>query len=113
VPTVAAVSGLALGGGAELAAACDVIVADAGAVFAFPETRLGILPGAGGTQRLPRLVGVGAAMELIMTGRRVGAAEAHGMGLVQRVAADGGTALGLALEVGVLATLVSAPAPEP
>lgn len=61
MPTIAVLEGGAFGGGAELALACDLRVADTSAVLAFPETRLGIIPGAGGTQRLPRLVGLGAA----------------------------------------------------
>jgi methylglutaconyl-CoA hydratase len=72
MPTVAVVDGFALGGGAELALACDVRVAGRDAQFAFPETRLGIIPGAGGTQRLPRIVGTSRAKELIFTGRWVG-----------------------------------------
>ncbi|MEW1964857.1 enoyl-CoA hydratase-related protein [Micrococcus sp. NPDC078436] len=84
-PTVAAVNGYAFGGGCELAIACDVRIASDRAQFALPETGLGILPAAGGTQRLARLVGVGNATEMILTGRRVPAEEALRMGLVTAV----------------------------
>jgi enoyl-CoA hydratase/carnithine racemase len=85
-PFVAAINGAALGGGLELALACDLRVVAEGAEVGLPEVGLGIIPGAGGTVRLPRLVGVGRAKDLILTGRRVGAAEALAMGLVSRVA---------------------------
>jgi enoyl-CoA hydratase/carnithine racemase len=84
-PTIAAVNGLALGGGCELALACDLRVAAQTARFGFPETGLSIIPGAGGTQRLPRLIGAGRALELILTGRIVAAEEALAMGLVSHV----------------------------
>jgi len=84
-PIVAAISGHALGGGFELALACDRRVAAAGATVGLPELKLGIIPGAGGTQRLPRLVGVARAIALIAAGRRVGAKEALSLGLVDRV----------------------------
>lgn len=83
---VAAVNGFALGGGLELALACDLRVMAEGAEVGLPEVGLGIIPGAGGTVRLPRVVGVARAKDLILTGRRVGAAEALAMGLVSRVA---------------------------
>jgi enoyl-CoA hydratase/carnithine racemase len=88
-PFIAALNGVALGGGLELALACDLRVAVEGAEVGLPEVGLGIIPGAGGTARLPRLVGVGRAKDLILTGRRVGAAEALAMGLVSRVAPAG------------------------
>jgi methylglutaconyl-CoA hydratase len=84
-PVVAALNGAALGGGLELALLCDLRVAVETAVLALPETTLGIIPGAGGTQRLPRVVGEARAKELILLGRRVDAAEALAFGLVNRV----------------------------
>ena len=88
-PFVAALNGVALGGGLELALACDLRVAAEGVEVGLPEVSLGIIPGAGGTARLPRLVGVARAKDLILTARRVGAAEALAMGLVSRVAPAG------------------------
>ena len=84
-PVIAAVNGVALGGGTELALAADIRIAAETATLGLTETRLAIIPGAGGTQRLPRLVGKGKAKELIFTGRRIGAAEALAIGLVNRV----------------------------
>jgi enoyl-CoA hydratase len=84
-PVVAAVNGFALGGGCELALACHVRVAAESASFGTPEVTLGLMCGYGGTQRLPRLVGKGRALEMLLTGRRVDAAEALRIGLVNRV----------------------------
>jgi enoyl-CoA hydratase/carnithine racemase len=84
-PLVAAVSGFALGGGCELALACDMIVAHESAQFGQPEILLGIIPGGGGTQRLARVMGKQQAMELVLTGRRVSAEEAQRLGIVNQV----------------------------
>lgn len=84
-PTIAAVGGFAFGGGFELALACDFRIASDNAAFALTEVRLGIMPGAGGTQRLPRLIGMARAKELVLLGRRISAAEALTMGLVSDV----------------------------
>jgi enoyl-CoA hydratase len=86
IPTIAAVNGLAVGGGVELAVCCDVIVAAEDATFSLPEIRLGVFPGIGGTVRIPRRIGHGRAMELMLTGREVSAEEAQRIGLVDRLA---------------------------
>jgi enoyl-CoA hydratase/carnithine racemase len=88
-PVVAAINGVALGGGLELALSCDLRVAAAHARLGFPETSLGVIPGAGGTQRLPRSIGEGRAKEMILLGRQLSADEALAWGLVQRVTPAG------------------------
>ena len=105
MPTIAAINGFALGGGLELALAADLRVASRAAKLGLPEVGLGLIPGYGGTQRLPRLIGQGRAFDLIFTGRHVGADEALQLGLVNRVADD---ALEGALELAQL-TLKNAP----
>ena len=84
-PVIAAVNGFALGGGCELALACHLRVASENAKFGLPEVKLGIAPGYGGTQRLPRLVGAGRALQLILTGEMIDAVEAHRLGIVNRI----------------------------
>lgn len=84
-PVVAAVNGFALGGGCELALACHLRIASENAEFGQPEVNLGIIPGFGATQRLPRIVGIGIATEMILTGERIGARRAYEIGLVNRV----------------------------
>jgi enoyl-CoA hydratase/carnithine racemase len=90
VPTIAAIAGWCLGGGLELALACDFRVAEAGATFGLPEVGIGILPSSGGTHRLVRLVGAARAKELVLLRERFDAAEAHGAGLLTEVVAPGG-----------------------
>jgi enoyl-CoA hydratase/carnithine racemase len=90
-PWIAAVNGLALGGGCELALACDLRVVDPAAHMGLTETRIGIIPGGGGTVRLPRLVGLGRARDMILTARRVPADEALRIGLADRVSEPGGS----------------------
>lgn len=107
VPTVAAVHGFALGGGFELALSCDLIVADRTAVVGLPEVSVGVIPGGGGTQLLPRRVGAARAAELIFTARRVEAAEAAELGLVDQLV-DAGNDREAALE---LASRIAANSP--
>ncbi len=94
-PVIAAITGYALGGGLELALAADFRVAGENARLGQPEILLGVIPGAGGTQRLPRLVGPARAKDLIFTGRMVRAAEAHAIGLVDLVAPDASAQTGM------------------
>ncbi len=89
-PTVAAVNGFAFGGGTELALACDLRVVDAGAVMGLTEVTLAIIPGAGGTQRLPRLIGVARAKQMILTGEKINAEEAWRIGLANSIAGPEG-----------------------
>jgi len=107
-PVIAAVHGFALGGGFELVLACDLVIAADNARFGLPEPKLGLAPGGGGTQRLPRLVGRTRAFEVLLTGRFLGAAEAHEWGLVNRVVSDD-ELLGTAAET---ADAVAAMAPQ-
>jgi enoyl-CoA hydratase/carnithine racemase len=87
-PTIAAVAGFALGGGFELALSCDLIVAEASAVFGLPEVTVGLVPGGGGTQLLARRVGLGVATDLVLTGRKIAATEALELGIVNRLVAS-------------------------
>jgi enoyl-CoA hydratase len=96
-PTIAALNGMTLGGGCELALACDFRVAEEQVVIGLPEVKLGVFPGAGGTQRLPRLIGASRAKELILIGEPISAAEAYRVGLVNRLVPSG-RALAVALE---------------
>ena len=115
VPIIAAVRGYALGGGCELAMACDMVVAADDATFGQPEIKIGIMPGAGGTQRLTRALGKARAMELILTGANLSAREAYERGLVSRLApreATLGEALDLAREVASMPPLAVRAAKE-
>lgn len=91
---IAALHGYCLGGGLELALACDIRIAAPGAQFGLPETGLGLIPGGGGTQRLPRVIGLGRAMDLLLSGDRIDAQEALRIGLVSRLVADRDALLG-------------------
>jgi enoyl-CoA hydratase/carnithine racemase len=103
--TVAAVHGLAVGGGFEMALLCDLCWAAPGATFALPETGLGMIPGVAGTQTLPRLIGLGRALDLVLTGRRLDAREALSLGLVARLLPRRGFARRVAREATNLAAL--------
>ncbi len=85
IPVIAAINGLALGGGLELAMACDIRIASSKAKFGQPEINIGIFPGGGGTQRLPRLVGMGMAKKMVLTGEMISAEEAYRIGLVEEI----------------------------
>src|SRR5215475_364859 len=87
-PVIASVAGLAMGGGCELALACDIVIAARNAIFALPEIKLGLLPGAGGTQRLPRAIGKAKAMDMCLSARQLNAEEADRYGLVSRIVDD-------------------------
>jgi len=108
--SVAAIDGLALGGGLELAMACTMRVAATGARLGLPEVKLGLIPGAGGTQRLPRLVGRGRALDIMLTGRQVEADEAFWIGLIDRLAEPGETARAAAWQLAHELAAASAPA---
>jgi enoyl-CoA hydratase/carnithine racemase len=108
--SVAAIDGLALGGGLELAMACTMRVAAAGARLGLPEVKLGLIPGAGGTQRLPRLVGRGRALDLMLTGRQVDADEAFWIGLIDRHPEPAETARAAAWQLARELAVASTPA---
>jgi len=107
-PLVAAIHGYCLGGGLELALACDLRMAAPGAVFGLPETGLGLIPGGGGTQRLPRVIGLGRALDMLLTGDRISSDAALGMGLVTRMSSGADTLVAEAL---ALAARISARPP--
>ncbi len=108
-PVIAAVHGFCLGGGMELALACDLRVVAKGAVFGLPETKLGLIPGGGGTQRLPRLIGLSRAMDLLLTGEQIDAEEAYRIGIATRLVASAEGALAEALR---LAEMISTRPPS-
>lgn len=107
-PVIAAIHGFCMGGGMELALACDIRFAAPDAVFALPETGLGLIPGGGGTQRLSRVVGAGRAMDILLTGERMKAEEARTIGLVSRIASSSETFI---TEVRTLASRIAAKPP--
>ncbi|MDB5928388.1 MAG: enoyl-CoA hydratase [Polaromonas sp.] len=107
-PVIAAIHGFCMGGGMELALACDIRFAAPDAVFALPETGLGLIPGGGGTQRLSRVVGAGRAMDILLTGERMNAEEARAIGLVSRVASS---CESFVSEVAALASRIAAKPP--
>ena len=107
-PSIASINGLALGGGYELALACDIRIACESSLIGLPEIKMGFLPGGGGTQKLPRLVGIGNALEIILTGESINAHEAHRLGLVNRVVPDAD----LTEEVMKLADILATRAPD-
>lgn len=107
-PVIAAVHGYCMGGGMELALACDIRFAAPDAIFSLPETALGLIPGGGGTQRLARVVGPGRAMDLLLTGERLDAGAARDIGLVTRIASESGA---LVEEVRAFALRIAARAP--
>jgi enoyl-CoA hydratase len=108
--SVAVVDGLALGGGLELAMACTMRVAGASARLGLPEVKLGLIPGAGGTQRLPRLIGRGRALDLMLTGRQLSSDEAYRIGLVDRLGEPDTTARATAWQLAAELSAVSTPA---
>ncbi|MCL4109378.1 UNVERIFIED_CONTAM: hypothetical protein GTU68_033203 [Idotea baltica] len=115
IPIIAAVSGFALGGGCELTMLCDMIVASETAKFGQPEIKIGVMPGAGGTQRLTRAVGKALAMEMVLTGNFISAAQAHAAGLVNRVVPPElylDEALSLASDVAAMSPLAAQMAKE-
>jgi len=107
-PVIAAIHGFCMGGGLELALACDIRFVSPEVVMSLPETALGLIPGGGGTQRLPRIVGPGRAMDMLLTGERVNGQKAYTMGLVTRVSVSTETLL---QEVSVLANTIARKAP--
>ena len=112
LPIVAAIHGVALGGGLELAMACDLRLATPEAKLGVPEAKLGVLPGAGGTQRLPRLVPTGVAVEMLMLGDNLDGRRAHQLGLINRLTAEGASLDDLLGEAAVLAGQLAAGAPR-
>jgi enoyl-CoA hydratase/carnithine racemase len=111
LPIVAAIHGVALGGGLELAMACDLRLATPDAKLGVPEAKLGVLPGAGGTQRLPRLVPAGIAVEMLMLGENLDGRRAHQLGLVNRLTAEGASLEDLLGDAAVLAEQLATGAP--